>query len=355
MPRLKGPSLSFNMPFVGSPRGPRSPGPSSPISSPRTPHRPASAPPSFGPRDQFTPHRPPSPPGSRPRSPTSPTSPGGPGSLPRSPSPGVGQRPWAPDSRIQQFSQNVAGRYEGTQLTQYVAQGSYPGGLNGGACNAITAEWIRQGSKHNSMNQASSAFGQKLDHSMDKLYSDQVAHEGRVQDMKLANQEIKTRLDALNAKQAQLEPLVEKYNKGELSPEEGAALAKEYRKLEKGYASVNRVKAEVDADIQAERERIGSGLPHKNLLDSAPINQDSIEKLHEATKKDGFYTIHISKPGGENHVMGLQSKNGQYKFMDPNTGEFTMNNHKASTNVLIDHLTDLYGSYGNISVEHFAG
>ncbi|SEK24754.1 virulence surface antigen [Stigmatella aurantiaca] len=348
--KLKGFSRPFRSPSVDLPR---SPGPAqrpdSLPSSPRPPSRPSSAPPRLH-TDQFTPQRPRTAPGSLPRSPTSPSS-------PRSPAAGPTQRPWQTPANIQQFSQNLETKYPGTKLTQYVGQQGHPDlQSNGGACNAITKEWIRLGSQSPSMDQASKVFGHNLDNNMPQLKAGQLQHQADAQDIKDAFQNLKQQRTVLDAEQARLEPLIEKYQRGELNPTEVQALNRDLRRFEKKSATFQRVSNDITEARMEERTKLGSGLPHMNVLEGAPIDNDSIGKLHNSLQKDGFHVIHLNKTsGGDGHVMAFQKQNGQYKFMDPNTGEFQTKDPKQATNILLDHLDNAYSKFDLITVDHFNG
>ncbi|WP_081713932.1 YopT-type cysteine protease domain-containing protein [Cystobacter fuscus] len=266
--------------------------------------------------------------------------------------------PWGVKPNIQQFCADVAKENKGTRLTQFTAQGSCPG-TNGGVCNAMTEEWIKQGARNSSMDQASAAFTQSLHHGMPQLIDRQERFNGRMD--ALRNEMLQNKAESEQHMQdlQELTPHIQAMQAGRLSPKKANQVRKWVDQLESDMQATQQKVANTGARLaEAEKNeaaRLGGRLPHTQMVSNKNITHDFAHDLDAATQRPGFYSLSVhSKDGGPGHVMGIEVGPHGCKFMDPNTGEFVMKDRKAMLNVATDHIASLYmNSNDRFSVSHF--
>jgi hypothetical protein len=266
--------------------------------------------------------------------------------------------PWGIREDIKRFSLDVAKDNEGTQVTQFTAQGSCPG-TNGGVCNAMTGEWIKHGAQNPSMQQASAAFGQTLHYNMPGLIEKQAQFEGRLGFLKSEQRQHKAEMSEQQKDLHDLTPFIQDMEAGRLSPRKARQVNSWVADLESRMNTTSHNIAETGARIaHAEKQEaasLGGGLPHTRTADNQRITEDFAHDLDRATQRPGFYALHMhANDGGSGHVMGMEVGAQGCKFMDPNTGEFATRDRKAMLNVAVDHVGTLYMNRNDrFSVDHF--
>ncbi|WP_095989125.1 hypothetical protein [Cystobacter fuscus] len=249
------------------------------------------------------------------------------------------------------------------KLTQYIDQSSHPYvQQNGGVCSAMTLHWIDQSSQHSSPSEASAHFGKTLNNNINDIISDQQHIETEISSLSNKLNHAENYLDTVLTQEQQTINQKKKLAKeGKLSPEGLQDLEKHRQWFRSELAGVKQAMAETSAKQQELKSNLGAGLPHTNMANKEPLNPDTFgEHVAELIGgNNGFYRLSFNGAEGEHgHVVGLQVSHdtGEYKYMDPNTGEFRMNDPTDMLNVAILHANKLnyHKDYSSFSLDHYA-
>jgi hypothetical protein len=282
---------------------------------------------------------------------------------PRTPSPvqAPAVRPWGPSARIQNLCQEILDLNQDSnapvRLTQYTDQASCPG-TNGGICNAMTGAWIRLGAQSQSMAEASAAFGHALDTNVDAMKQSQQAFEARIGDLRSRQREVANESIELRQEWKELEPYIKKAHR--MTPASRKQLEAEVEDLEQRMTSnlsdLNEVSTEIQRVSEQEMRRLGGGLACKKVVEDHPFSDENLaHDLNKYIQEPGYYALHVSLPDGPGHVMGVHvGRDGRFRFMDPNTGEFAMSHRSDMLNVVATNVAGCYSKSTSFSLQHFA-
>ncbi|MET0403493.1 MAG: hypothetical protein ABW123_13865 [Cystobacter sp.] len=284
----------------------------------------------------------------------------------------------------------------GAHLTQYIAQDesaefrNLPGA---GACSAITTRWFKEGMRASGPERASEKFNQQVQdpHALATRQEDYLRKHQKVtalRDDLSAKIQNKTRAEQeLHERKADFDGFAQEARDEYLHPDDKWAyhqLEKEKRSVPRGsrrYQDIVREQADLTqhaidlalpdaeskqhflqvqtefADVRKEVTQLHNEI--EALRQAIPIAQEAVEKHENAgmekvwssphtmrssadfgntvtaeTSATGFYRISL-RGEERSHAMGIQNLgNGQFKFMDPNSGEFHLHGEAALKHVV---------------------
>ncbi|EPX58022.1 hypothetical protein D187_004311 [Cystobacter fuscus DSM 2262] len=284
----------------------------------------------------------------------------------------------------------------GANLTQYIAQDENPefNRIPGsGACSAITTNWFKAGMRTQDPEQASANFNHRLGDShrlatQQKEYLHKYQKVGQLLDAR--GTAVQNKADAeqeLHERKADFEEFAQEARDTALHPED----RRKYRQLEAEKRTVPRdskryqdiVREQGDLTSHAIRLALSDAESMQRFQQSqtefANVKQDVMhfhgaiealdqditnaiaaverhenaglrkvwsreydmrsssvfgDKVTEKTNEPGFYRISL-KGDRRGHAMGIENLgNGQFKFMDPNSGEFHLHDKAALRHVV---------------------
>jgi len=280
---------------------------------------------------------------------------------------------------------------QGASVTQYISQGENPrfNALQGsGACSAITTNWFKAGRRNSDPQQASADFNQRLGNSgaletqQQEYLNKHATVRTLISKVDTAKQDQLHSSNELRRLKGEIDGLTgwardnglsssEKRRYAQLDSEaqhfhgrspEYQAIRQEQQQLNQaavGRACSPRDKQDLqnfNQDFQYHAQNVGHlhrEIPnYETDLSNAKANVEKHQngglqkqwtqrylmqgpvsefggKVAENTDQPGFYRISL-QGNGRAHAMGVQNLgNGQFKFMDPNSGEFLVDNEAA--------------------------
>ncbi|MBU8900959.1 hypothetical protein KRR26_35730 [Corallococcus sp. M34] len=238
---------------------------------------------------------------------------------------------------------------------------------DGGACSTILEQWIRTDVGCNSPAAGSVQFASELEVPSNRaalMKNQKTTEDVRKENARRFDQAVTPAEKDYKELKTRIDPLKTKEQNGSITPKEQQQLKELRAKQSNAFGFIQGAMKSARMDTLNLDVALGAGLRFDtdcmdvdNLTDrlrpiegkSGPERAAHISKrLDDYVEKmgPGYYRVSMYPASGSGHVVGLRVAEGAdqqrtYKFLDPNTGEFTTGDRATAMKLLEHHATTL--------------